>query len=92
MAFKESIVLTTGYTDATHVNAVAATMEADSVISDTDGVEVFINVPEVNWVGWKFKSVDPYAGDLHDFLVYTISLLIENGYYPIGIPDAYMLS
>jgi hypothetical protein len=83
MPLRESILLTTGDNTPSVINAAAAVIENET---DIDTVSCVVNVPQANWIGWYIKSDTTYSGDLHDFLIYTVSLLHDNGYDAICTP------
>jgi hypothetical protein len=77
MSQQQFVFITTGYTDATHVNGKAANILAHA---DIDAVSVVISVPEINMIGWDIISTSGYTGDENDFLTLCAHLLLVEGY------------
>jgi hypothetical protein len=82
----EYMFFTTGYTDATHVNAAAANILADAEIVS---VSVVISVPEVNYLGWLIESETTFTGDDNDFLIYVTHLLLIEGYLMTSVAHSF---
>jgi hypothetical protein len=82
MAAKAHLVLTTGYTDATHVNTAASAILAHA---DVATVQVHINIPELNLVGWYIASETTFTGDDNDWLVVMAHELLVQGYIMTSI-------
>jgi hypothetical protein len=83
MPSRDFTFLTTGYTDATHVNSKAANILAHA---DIETVSVIVNIPEINMVGWYIASTTAYSGDDNDFLTLVAHLLLVEGYLFSSIP------
>jgi hypothetical protein len=81
MPLRESVLLTTGDNTPNVINAAGAALENEP---DIDTASCIVNVPQAAWVGWYIKSDTAYTGDMHDFLIYTISLLHDHEYDAIS--------
>jgi hypothetical protein len=84
MAYQAHWVLSTGYTDPTHVNTVAAAILAHADVSQVD---VDINVPELNMVSWRigFDPLVTTGYDDNDWLIFIAQQLLEHGYIMTSI-------